>query len=232
MNLIYYSFGSDDRFRNLIDLSIESVRKYGKYTGDIFVSECRRPYGKGVCDPEESSINKLNILKLDLSKYEKVLYLDSDVLVCGDVNPIFSKIKKISVGEERELMCANNWFGAYTFSPEEIGECISKKIHGINAGIFGFTVDYSAHLLNILQLVSSDPNKQSYAEQPSFNRYLFKNQHLYESNLTDDIALFAKPERFKEYVGKTFLHFCGGIGSYDRKYGEMKEMMRLLNDRN
>ena len=232
MNLIYYSFGSDDRFRNLIDLSIESVRKYGKYTGDIFVSECRRPYGKGVCDPEESSINKLNILKLDLSKYEKVLYLDSDVLVCGNVNPIFSKIKKISVGEELELMCCNNWFGAYMFSPEEICECVSNKIYGINAGIFGFAADYSEHLLKILDLVSHDHIKQSYAEQPSFNRYLFKNQHLYEPNLTDDIVLFAKPDNFKNYTNKTFLHFCGGIGSYDRKYTEMKEMMRLLNDRN
>lgn len=230
MNLIYYSFGSDDRFRNLIDLSIESVRKYGKYTGDIAISECRRSYGKGICDPEESSINKLNINKLDLSKYEKVLYLDSDVLVCGDVNPIFSKIKKISVGEERELMCGNNWFGAYMFRPDEIYECVSKKIYGINAGIFGFTANYAKYLLDIMQLVDSDPNRQSYAEQPSFNRYLFKNQHLYEPNLTGDVVLFAKPDRFKEYAGKTFLHFCGGIGSYDRKLFEMKEMMRLLND--
>jgi len=48
--------------------------------------------------------------------------------------------------------------------------------------------------------------------------------------LTDDVVLFAKPEKFNTYQNKTFLHFCGGIGSYDRKFYEMSEMMRLLND--
>jgi hypothetical protein len=230
MNLVYYTLGGDDRFRSLVDLSIRSLREYGKYDGDVRILECSSPPYNRKCSSEESSINKLNIHKLDLNKYDKIMYLDADVLVCSDINPIFSKIKKISVGEERELMCTNNWFGAYMFSTEETFECIAHKIHGINAGIFGFPAQYAKYINEISDSVSSDLGSHSFAEQPTLNRYLFRNRDLYETNLTNDIVLFAKPDKFDEYKNKTFLHFCGGIGSYDRKFSEMDEMMRLLND--
>lgn len=48
--------------------------------------------------PELGSWDKLRIMSLaDLSKYEKVMYIDSDVLVTGDLHPMFDAIDEPDV---------------------------------------------------------------------------------------------------------------------------------------
>lgn len=247
MELIYYTIGGNPIYSNILKLSIDTLIKYGKYNGDIVVitdsstidNVKQIEYIKDVIHVDEisngheSSINKLKIYKYkNIYNYKKILYLDIDILIQNDIEKIFKKIKNISVVEEKELMIDNVWFGNYMLTKPQQEECVKNKIHGINAGTIGFDIDYLKNIIEIESYVSLDSNKNIYAEQPSVNNYLLNNRDIYNSNLTEDVVLFAKPADYIINKEKTILHFCGGIGSYTRKITEMLEYYRMIHDNN
>ena len=118
MQLIYYTIGKDVKYLDLLSLSIESLCKYGNYTGDILViadsatQEAVKtlkdvtaimPVAK-VVKGYQASINKLKIYKYSaIHNYTKILYLDMDILIQQDIQPMFDKIEKIEPDHDRDL---------------------------------------------------------------------------------------------------------------------------------
>lgn len=245
MQLIYYTIGKDVKYLDLLSLSIESLRKYGNYTGDILViadsatQEAVKtlkdvtsimPVAK-VVKGYQASINKLKIYNYPaIHNYTKILYLDMDILIQQDIQPMFDKIEKISVGVEAPLMCNSPWYGSYLLNKNQTARCRKNKIRGINAGTIGFDIAYLNHIQNIENSLVNDPRIHQYAEQASVNRYLLSHSNIYDTRFNPNIFIPANIDGYLLNKDKTVLHFCGGIGNYDKKINQMREYYKRIID--
>lgn len=245
MQLIYYNIGKATKYLDLLSLSIESLRKFGGYTGDILVIADTVTFDGAkqlkevtsvmrVAEAVESyqaALNKLKIYKYkNITNYTKILYLDMDILVQREVQPMFNKIDKISVGTEKHLMCDDGWFGSYLMSDTQISRCKQNNIRGINSGTIGIDINYLSHMKHMEAGLAKDPRINLYAEQATVNQYLLSHSNIYDTRFTQHICLFVDLKNYKLNKDKTILHFCGGIGKYDKKINQMREYYKRMLD--
>lgn len=96
-NLVYYTvFGGDTFYENL-RLSINALRDFGRYTGDILVFSDRAFTYRGsqnivlpLADASESVEIRITCYRyFDFAAYHRVLFLDADILACRPVAPLF-----------------------------------------------------------------------------------------------------------------------------------------------
>lgn len=108
-NLIYFSIFTDDYFVQMLDICLDSIRKTTKLLNfDIlFITDaptstkikklesvryfnCKYLLLDVPANGIEASFNKLQIIKFkELNNYDKVLYLDTDILCMKDLNELF-----------------------------------------------------------------------------------------------------------------------------------------------
>lgn len=244
MQLVYYNIGKDLKYLDLLSLSIESLRKFGNYTGDILViadtvtcdavKELKEVTAVMQVDKAvesyQAALNKLKIYKYqDISKYTKILYLDMDILVQHEVQPMFNRIDKISVGAEVSLMCDDGWFGSYLMTEPQIARCKRNNIRGINSGTIGIDINYLSHMKHMEAALANDPRINRYAEQATVNHYLLCHSNIYDTRFNPYICLFVDLKNYQLNKDKTILHFCGGIGEYDRKIKHMRDYYRRMS---
>jgi len=143
MNLIYMCVFFQEKYIDLLELLVESIHARGclnPETTDILlltspqfkpVIESRlarfgfqfRFYLLNANSVLESSAAKLSVFSYDdLATYDKILYLDTDILINGDLNPIFdTPISPNKVYAIREGRIGHECWGGptiFTFAPE------------------------------------------------------------------------------------------------------------------
>jgi lipopolysaccharide biosynthesis glycosyltransferase len=233
MNLIYYSIGGNLELIELLKHSIESLRKFGEYTGDILIisdSICFESVKENFKDfdilyiQEESiglkaSINKLKIFNYPkIIEYDKIIYLDLDIIIQNNINTIFNSINdKFIVSkehyphntEETLVSHLSNNYGRHLLSKDELDFCINNNIKAINGGFFGFHKSLVSHFINILNETENDQlMKDKMGEQPSLNKYLIIN-NIYDNNATQYVLQFAGMHNFVYKKNQIIIHFCG-----------------------
>ncbi|MBC8143414.1 MAG: hypothetical protein H7Y38_18455, partial [Armatimonadetes bacterium] len=96
-NLVYYTvFGGDTFYENL-RLSIDALRDFGVYSGEILVFSDRAFTYRGsqnivlpLADAKESVAIRIACYRyFDFAAYDRVLFLDADILACRPVAPLF-----------------------------------------------------------------------------------------------------------------------------------------------
>ncbi len=209
-NLLYYSVGGDKEYLTLLRKSIESIfQKTKTINFDVlfiapqnWVEDIQSLKPENVTfkyhivedstDGVEISKNKTKIFDFpEINKYNKILYLDADILAVRDVYHIFSKSyehEKLYVKVNSQLANMSSHKGVYhglqTLSDEQFSRIQQNNQLPFNAGQFLFlnSNKMKSHFDNLNWLMSEWPGEYFF-EQSFMNHYFC----LY--NLTDSISL-------------------------------------------
>jgi len=242
-SLVYYTVGKSRKYIDILVLSLASLRAYS--TVDIlvicdesFLDECKERCGNVsfmTCPdsktPEEASMNKLKIFSYSrIHEYDRVLFLDSDILVHTHMEPYFSKTTVPGIlyvyTETKKIQdhICNMWslVGAYT--AQDLMRFRTESIHVFNAGCFSFvrSDEMKNHFANIQSMIASYKGPFFY-EQSFMNVYFNKNNKTDRSLFTDNTYTFP-PKGTRSYEG-TLVHFAGSPGNGESKYAWMKSYL-------
>ena len=165
----------------------------------------------------------------DISSYEKILYLDTDILVKGDLKTLFElPLEDKLYGLESGFTDSVN-FGAQFFNPP-------IKTSGINSGTLLFR--NSSTIQSLFQRIRSHVDAYTkrgttppYAlDQPFFNYHAIKD-NLYDNQaLKPYVALFEGEEGPENETTAIVCHFSYPIGNFGHKCNRMKTYLnKCLN---
>ncbi len=242
--LVYYTVGYSPTYIDVLALSIQSLRTSG-YMGDIavlcdesFLPRCKELLPSDILfhtfldstSPESASMNKLRIFELPgIEMYEKVLFLDSDILVHTNVNALFRRIVspgKLYVYTEttKHSDHKNIIWSLCSYDDLELEIFRLCSIHVFNAGCFAFVRNdtMKEHFSAIQDMISKHEGPFFY-EQSFMNVYFNRNRQTDRSLFTEDNYMFPKDK--KAYPGY-LLHFAGDPGSGKTKLQRMTEYTR------
>ncbi|MEI6728396.1 MAG: glycosyltransferase [bacterium] len=140
--VVYYTaFGSNPYYQNA-KISIQSLIELGKFNGDIVVFSDKPFEYFGVINiliqPDHfSKIFELRYIAgqyFDFSKYDKIMYLDTDILVVRPINPLFENGLDFIYFEEPDYYFLTGSISSIFFDWKTRLTKIYK--HSINAGQF------------------------------------------------------------------------------------------------
>jgi len=208
-NLIYYLIYSEDKlYQDFLISSINTLIKKGNYRGDIlfiiddhnkdFILNINIPNRKYIMylnDIKILALNKFKIYQFEhINNYDNILYIDTDILINNDINPIFDNLN-------------NNIFN-FSYDDRSIDNCIDKKLienkKMINSGLFLFKKT-KQNLLICKKIFSSIEESERCLEQPIVNKYFLFNENKYNDNLTE-FVYFNYNKDFCDDKNKIFIH--------------------------
>jgi hypothetical protein len=239
MNCIYITVFNHKKYVDMFYLLLESIFIYGNlddtthilvYTSTKFMNMIKRSHLfnadiiKFETNDTYDNIDKackarLDVFKLpSIANYNKILYLDTDILVKGDINTIFNLCKEdiIYALEEGTINSHTNYWGLILFGNEV------NNYHDITAFTSGILLfnnsDKMKHLFNsINEDIIKRPYQFDCYDQPYIVYNAFKHNQ-YNNKI------------FKSYVvnnnnnihsDKIIHHFPGGPGVYQHKIDAM-----------
>ena len=242
--LVYYTVGYSPAYIDVLALSIRTLRASG-YVGDVavlcdesFLPRCKELLGTDLhyktfpnsTSPEQASMNKLRIFELpDINRYDRVLFLDSDILVHTNVNAFFHRITTpgnlyVYTETTKQVDHTNLMWGLCSYTPLELAVFEMSAVHVFNAGCFAFVRDDAMkdHFLAIQYMITQHTGPFFY-EQSFMNVYFNRNGKTDRTLFTDANYVFPKGER--AYPGY-LIHFAGDPGSGKTKFHRMTSYMR------
>lgn len=172
--LIYFVIGGNPEYSKLLKYCINTIRCYpenDKYDILVMCDESYLPNVKNLSVSHiavtknnishiHASIRKVEIFEFNLiDQYDKVLFLDCDIVVCGSLDPIFDAITNPELLYVKNESTSTSDFTEYPFFKREdkpYTELLmqifeEKKIYPFNAGQFGFCVSkvMKHHFINL-----------------------------------------------------------------------------------
>ena len=246
MNLVYYTLGYSGSYLDVIGLSIASLRR-SEYTGHIavlcdemFLPQCKATLGPDILyktfpnstTPEQASMNKLRIFDLPgIESYDRVLFLDSDILVHMDTAPLFQSIvtpgtlyvyTETTNQEDHQAL----YWGLQSYTQEELAVFRETNTHVFNAGCFAFVRNdvMKEHFRTILRGIAQYTGPFFY-EQSFLNVYFNRNGATDRTLLTSANYVLG-PDQSRAYPGY-LVHFSGDPGSGTSKYQRMSAYIRV-----
>lgn len=248
-NLVYFTLGYNIQFLDLLRLSIKSMKLFEKdmdifiICDELFVETCISSFIedknikvlpiKNSKSKQEASIHKLNIFDYDISNYEKVLFVDCDILFHTEITKsIFEKItsNKLYVYTEFTDLSWHTqlYFSLQTYLPSQLEYFKQNQIYVFNAGLFGFvnTPEMKNHFNNIRSIISNHKG-------PFFYEQSFMNYYFNLNNQTDRLILTTKnyemfhstPENINsnKIFESKLIHFCGADTGANTKLCRMEK---------
>jgi lipopolysaccharide biosynthesis glycosyltransferase len=243
-NLVYCCvFYNKDYFR-LLDLLLKSLRMYS-FEGDFdflvitqkefepLVKEIGRTLDldlKTFC-LDFSTIFQAACARLfifdypELDGYEKLLYLDTDILIKASLDPVFQILdgsKDILYGIESGTIESLN-FGGQFFNFNQI----DKSLTGINSGTLLF---FNSQIIKSLfqrirvhlEFFTQSGQQPPYCmDQPFINFHAIKD-NLYDNKIMNSyVSLFENNDTVDNYTTSSICHFSFPIGNFAHKYNRM-----------
>jgi lipopolysaccharide biosynthesis glycosyltransferase len=181
--------------------------------------------------PVNATLETALFRKFDITKhpefltYDKILFLDCDILVIQDVMKLFKNIKvnkdKLHVAQEGSLKEPYWRLNAFA---QNISTMILQDKQSFNSGEFIFkpSANMKRHFEQAKEFGLTKSHTKFY-DQPVFNYYFNKhNLVVMCPYLSKKLQLFPDPS--KQYHNKILLHFTG-IGRYEEKAPMMKRYL-------
>jgi hypothetical protein len=247
-NLIVLSVFLKKEYVELAYLLLNSIYKYGDleqstdiliYTSTEFMNQMR-PNIKGapifkmndsIQTVVAASAARLDIFDFpEITKYEKILYLDTDVLVIRPLKPVFDLATedRLYALEEGSLdsEVPYDYWGKDLFAPGEVAAMKDKT--GFSAGVLLFK--NTETIRDLFQRI-----KAHIASTPGVG--FFEQAHMVynaiKSGLKDNQAMkpYVAINETSAKTTKTILHFAGSPGDHQSKYAKMFGFMRLFESR-
>jgi len=262
--LVYYSVGIDDSYSELLKLSITKLDKYNTNQDvliitdfDYYVRNFKEFDRKNLKyffvennSPEDVAFGRLKIFDADISSYDTIMYMDSDVWVNLNLEEIFELCvdeKLYAVVEDYNFKNhLRKPFSLGTYTDEDISYFEREKIHTFNSGLMMFrnSQTMKQNFNEVLKLRILFPDGQ-FSEQPYINYYFNKrnlvdtktivpNKNFYyivEENFYDNLNL---DNKFCHFIGDTFngKNKLEKIKNYKTKkmYNHRDDLVKDLNN--
>ena len=178
-------------------------------------------------DPMQVSMRKVEIFAFpDINKFDKVIYLDSDIIITGDLNVIFDDIverDKLYVFEESDDYREHNfkYFGLQNYTPDEIKSFSDRRIKVFNCGQFGFKVseEMHAHFYNILYFMKN--YKGEFYYEQSFMNYYFNKLNARKAIFNNYTNLGNRGDKVHELT--RIIHYADAAMSHKTKLYKMNQ---------
>ena len=222
---VYYVVGGDPGFAQLLAVSVASLRAHNPGV-DVFVV-CAERYAANVPLPEGVSVHLRDaeeecwlkaLPPAALRAYDRVLYLDCDVLVCGPLDAVFEVISRPGVlytcAEAGPEMHAHHFYSLGLHSPQTLADLVRRDARVFNCGQFGFVPceAMDAHWAAVYELMSTHPGPQ-FMDQSAVNHY-FATRGEVDHALTPFVKLEA---RTRDGCDAVLAHFTDASRSWETK---------------
>ena len=247
--LIYFQiWGGNVKYANMLRMCVNSIRCHHENDNIDMMIICDTKAYPNISNLEfklylvtqppltYGPYEKLRIMSLaNLTEYDKVLYLDNDIIVAGDLNPMFDAIDKDGVlhvasmpdlTEHTNEWCSNK---VIPYRGSVVDNLIKNQVYPFCVGHFGFipSKKMKDHLDECYELRNNQLITQ---EQVAMNTH-FCTRNLIEYSLTNFIYLQAT---WGEITFRRSLvtHFVGMNSGTDTKLNLMKSYFVnfVLND--
>lgn len=248
MNCIFCCVFNQEKYVDMFFLLLESIFIYGDldcntnilvYTSTPFMNKIKQSH---LCDDEKikfeindtyNNIDKACKARLDLfnlpsiTNYNKILYLDTDILVKDNINKVFDVCKEdiLYVLEEGEIDSNTDFWGKTLFG-DELNNYEDKK--AFSSGILLF--NNCEKIKDLFNKINEDIIKRPYYficyDQPyiiynAFKYNLYNNKILKKLVVNNDNNI---------YSDKVIHHFPGGPGVYQHKIDAMTIFLNNIKD--
>jgi hypothetical protein len=169
---------------------------------------------------------RLDIFNFQFIKnYKKILYLDVDIIIKGDINKVFDIINDdiIYVLEEGNIDSDSDYWGKTLFN-DEVNNYEDKT--AFTSGILLF--NNCEKIKNIFTIIKKDiiTRVHAFHDQP-YIVYNFFKYNLYNNKI---LKKYAINNDHNIYSDKVIHHFPGGPGSYQHKIVYMNTFLNNIKD--
>lgn len=252
MNCIFICVFNSPKYVDMLFMQLESILIYGCmdehtkvliYTSTPFMRRIQQShlYNEKIEFEINDSYNSIDSAcksRLDLfdfssiSKYSKILYLDTDILIKNRINNVFDICQKdiLYTMEEGSIDCQTDFWGKSLF-----GDLITNYSDksAFTSGILLFK--NCSTIRDLFCKIKEDIRKRPsfFHDQPhivynAFIYNLYDNKTLcrYATNTTHNINDYQN----QVCNDKVIQHFAGGPGKYQKKLHLMREFLNRLKD--
>jgi len=249
MNCIFCCIFNQRQYIDMFYLLLESIFIYGNlddttdiliYTSTPFMNIIKQSHLynskkiKFEINDTYNNIDKACKARLDLFNltsiinYNKILYLDTDILVKNDINEVFDVCNEdiLYVLEEGKLYDNNNYYGGKTLFGNEINNYSDKT--AFTSGILLF--NNCKKIKDLFEKINKDIIKRPYnfncCDQPYIVYNAFK-YNLYNNKILKSLVV-NNDHNIKS--NKVIHHFPGGPGIYKHKIIHMTNFLNSIKE--
>lgn len=252
MNLIYCCVFYNRDYLRLLELLLTSMKIYSSTEAFEILVLTSTDFQNEINSISEKLGLKINIMFVNLStifeaacarlrifdypnisKYETILYLDTDIIIKGDLAPIFSLATQEHLYGIEEASIGNLNFGRQFFNATKT----DFNILGINSGTLLFKNclrirDLFSRMRGHIAAFTDSGVPVPYTMDQPFINYHAIRDGLYDNKaLNPFVSLYEKEDEVKNYATSVICHFSFPIGNFPHKYHRMKMFfIKLLND--
>lgn len=248
--LVYYVIGCHKDYSKLLDFSLHTLRLSGNCM-DVMVM-CDEDYYQHIKDfpvthfhitpknttPVQSSMRKVEIFNFEhIHRYDKVLYLDCDIVINDDLSPIFHAMTRDDV-----LYVVRNEYGMYTHThqyyscsddphdEETLRNLAEKEMYGFNAGQFGFCVSdkMMCHFAEVQKSALRFDPKIHFYEQSFMNTYF---NRIFAVDYTMETFVYLHGFETDPLKKVILYHVCGTVIPYLEKLQKMESIFKEMSSR-
>jgi mannosyltransferase OCH1-like enzyme len=249
MNCIFICLFNQEKYVDMFYLLLESIFIYGNlnnnthilvYTSTKFMNKIKQSHLfnnekiKFEINDTYNNIDRACKARLDvfnlpsITNYNKILYLDTDILVKDNINKIFNVCEEdiLYVLEEGEINSDTNYWGKILFG-NEINNYNDKS--AFTSGILLFNncekIKYLFNKINediIIRPYYFECYDQPYIVYNAFKYNLYNNKILKSLIINNDDNI---------HSDKVIHHFPGGVGVYQHKINNMTNFLNNINQK-
>lgn len=254
-NLIYVSVFYNKKYIELLKLLLQSLKQFGKIdentdililTNDSFEQEisliCQHLKINyiieslnlhNVIESKYSRFKIFDLPKTNVQVYNKILYLDIDIIVQKDINNIFNLNISNKLYARDEGNISGEFFGSFLFQEwfqEGHGQNMDKKTRSFCSGVMLFKPCQEIKMLfqntlnHIISYQNSGKKFGTCIDQPFINFNAIIN-NLHEIDLLSHIVTNSPDINTHK---ETICHFAGNTCNFDVKYNAMIKFYKHL----
>jgi len=241
-HLVYFCVFHNELYIDLLNILMKTIKMYSKYDTIDFLVMTSPDFGPlvdTISNKLQISIQKkyfdfntmhqaacarLHIHEYEnIDLYEKILYLDTDIIIQNDLTTLFSTELENKVYAVSEDKISSEWFGSWFFDFNKI----DKNTPGLNSGILLFNNTlvikelFDAIKSHIKQMKDDNLRLPCLCDQP-FISYHCISKNLYSYDLMSIYAkLITYPPVVNEPSDIIMCHFIWPIGNAQHKKDRM-----------
>jgi O-methyltransferase len=253
MNCIFVCVFNQEKYADMFLILLQSICIYGDlnynttilvYTSTSFMNKIKQSHlfndenikfeiNDTYNDIDKACKAKLDVFKLySIKNYNKILYLDTDILVKGCINRVFDVCKEdiLYVLEEGEINNDNDYWGNSLFG-NEINNYNDKTAFTSGILLFNNCEKIRDVFNKINEDISNRPHNFSCYDQPYIVYNAFK-YNMYNNKVLK--SLIYNDSIWTTNIGMNndniIHHFLGGIAAYEQKVVNMTNFLNNLKN--
>ena len=252
MNCIFLCIFFQENYIEMLYLLLESIFIFGNlqedteiliYTSTEFMNKIKKSHlynensvkfeiNDNYNDINTSCKARLDFFNLESSvKYKKVLYLDTDIIICNDINGAFDVCEEdlLYVREEGQITDDRDFWGKSLFG-DNIEDYDDKS--AFTSGILLFNNCYKIKELFCNIVEDMKHRYHNFYDQP----FIVYNSFKYKIYDNKKINTFVMNKYYEDVIYENIdidnkiIHFPGGVGNF-LKIGKMKTILNVIKDK-